>query len=153
MLRFIRAGIQLLIASLCLGFVSNVTAQDIEIVAHKGIELDSKNLSLLRAVFTMRTRHWPNGDPIEVVVLPSNSDLHKQFCKQRLRMYPYQLEREWERLIYTGTGSGPTTVDNETELLKIIRERPGAIGYVTQEAIGELAPDDSPSESAPQEES
>jgi hypothetical protein len=86
--------------------------------------------SLLRAVFTMRVREWPDGTPIRVFVLPDDNPLSDQFYRERLGMYSYVLRRAWDRMVFTGTGFAPTVVRSESEMIELVRSTPGAIGFV-----------------------
>ena len=84
----------------------------------------------LRRIFTMRQVHWSDGRRITVFVLPRKHALHLRFSKERLQIFPYQLDRIWNKLTYSGLGSAPITVNTPQELLDAIRKTPGAIGYV-----------------------
>lgn len=86
--------------------------------------------SLLRAVFTMRVREWPDGTPVRVFVLPDDNPLSDQFYRERLGMYSYVLRRAWDRMVFTGTGFAPTVVRSEREMIELVRSTPGAIGFV-----------------------
>ncbi|GDY28099.1 hypothetical protein AHAT_39890 [Agarivorans sp. Toyoura001] len=102
--------------------------------AEKQAELSSKQI---RSIFSLREKNWPDGQVIELVVMKDNSELHKQFCLDALKLFPYQLSRIWERQIYTGTAIAPTIVDSEQEMLDTIIKNPNAIGYVSQEVNNE----------------
>ena len=84
----------------------------------------------LRAIFSMRTRYWPNGEKIRVFVLPDSHNLHKAFVKEKLQMFPHQLRRTWDRMTYTGTGQPPVTVDSVAKMLEKIKQSKYSIGYI-----------------------
>jgi hypothetical protein len=90
----------------------------------------------IRAVFTMRTRTWPDGKPVKVFVLPDESDAHLRFCKELLGIYPYILRNGWDRGVFTGTGLSPRTVDSLDEMVRNVRQTPGSIGYVVRVSSG-----------------
>jgi ABC-type phosphate transport system substrate-binding protein len=102
--------------------------------SHSSMSLDR---SLLRAVFTMRLREWPDGSPVRVFVLPDNNPLSDQFYRERLGMYSYVLRRAWDRMVFTGTGMAPTVVQSETEMVERVRSTPGAIGYVRKRELSD----------------
>ncbi|HVT34476.1 MAG TPA: hypothetical protein VHE37_02750 [Nevskiaceae bacterium] len=102
----------------------------IEIISspeHRGVELDRNTL---RAIFTMRKREWPDGTPVHVFVLPDTSDVHDQFSREVLGIYPYVLRETWDRMVYTGTGFAPETVNSEAAMRQKVENTPGAIGYL-----------------------
>lgn len=90
--------------------------------------------ALVRSIFSMRLRQWPDGRAVRVFVLPDAHALHVQFCREQLGTYPYVLRSTWDRLVYTGTGVSPEVVGNEKEMLQRVRSTPGAIGYVSVDA-------------------
>lgn len=102
----------------------------------KPVLLDSngqaKHLSAetVREIFFMRLSSWPDGSPIHVFVLPDNNPLHARFAKEILGVYPFQLRSAWDRMVYSGTGVSPTTVETPEEMQMRIKQTPGAIGYI-----------------------
>jgi len=84
----------------------------------------------------MRQIHWQNGTPIVVYVLASKDPIHQKFCKEQLRLFPYQLDRIWHKLTFSGYGVAPIEVGNESELIEAIKSTKGAIGYV--ESLSEV---------------
>lgn len=93
--------------------------------------------SLLRALFAMRVRQWPDGSPVRVFVLPDDDPLSDQFYRERLGMYSYMLRRSWDRMVFTGTGFAPTVVQSEQEMIERVLSTPGAIGYVRKRELSE----------------
>ncbi|WP_374088661.1 hypothetical protein [Methylomicrobium lacus] len=85
-----------------------------------------------RAIFAMRQRLWPNGEPIKVFTLADDDPIHKDFVKNTLHMYPHQFRRVWDRMTYTGTGIAPIELDSEREMIEKIMNTPNAIGYVNK---------------------
>ncbi len=107
-------------------------SQAVEIIANPSIKIESLTISRARNIFSMRARNWANDTPIKVYVLDDNNDLHKQFSKQILGVFPYKLRRVWDRNTFSGTGQAPTTVKSEAEMIKVISSTKGAIGYANK---------------------
>ena len=84
----------------------------------------------LRRIYSMRQVRWSDGKPITVFVLPSQHPTHQRFSKDVLRLFPYQLDRIWNKLTFSGLGLRPVVVHSEKELMKKIASVPGAIGYI-----------------------
>lgn len=84
----------------------------------------------IREIFFMRLNAWPDGSPIRVFVLPDNDPMHIQFSKEVLGVFPFQLRSAWDRLVYSGTGVAPTTVETQEEMKNRIQSTPGGIGYI-----------------------
>jgi hypothetical protein len=87
--------------------------------------------AMVRAIFTVRLREWPDGSPVRVFVLPDSDPLHVEFCREQLGTFPYVLRASWDRLVYTGTGIAPEVVPNEREMRRRVAMTRGAIGYVS----------------------
>lgn len=86
---------------------------------------------MVRAIFAIRLREWPDGVPVRVFVLPDSDPLHVEFCREQLGTFPYVLRASWDRLVYTGTGIAPEVVPNEKEMRRRVAMTRGAIGYVS----------------------
>nr|WP_246601276.1 hypothetical protein [Alteromonas antoniana] len=99
----------------------------------------SDGLTLSRAdtlqIFTGNRQYWPDGSKITVYMLNSDAPLHQRFSREHLRMFPYQLDRLWNQITYSGQGEPPRRVKNEMELINAVMNTPGAIGYATETGI------------------
>ncbi|GGC59576.1 hypothetical protein [Marinobacter halophilus] len=102
-----------------------------KVLLNESVNAESLNFAFLSQVFAMQVRRWPNGVPIEVFMLPKNSEVHREFVLRRLKIQPHQLDRIWNRMLFTGTGKAPTVVESEADMLEMVRTTPGAIGYVS----------------------
>jgi ABC-type phosphate transport system substrate-binding protein len=120
-----------LLAMLAIAMPLPCFAQSVEVIVNDTVS-SQRLLSrdLLRAIFTMQLRAWPDGRPVRVFVLPDNNPISDRFYRQQLGLYPYVLRATWDRMVFTGTGLAPTIVQSEQEMRERVRSIPGAIGYV-----------------------
>lgn len=95
-------------------------------------QLQGENFSTssLVRIYAMQKRVWSDNTPVKVFILPKDSPLHKEFVNTYLRMQPYQLDRLWNRLVFSGTGTRPEEVTSLDEMLEKVKTTPGAIGYI-----------------------
>lgn len=100
-----------------------------EVFAHSSVGVQQLTSAQLRSIFMMRQVKWPNGTPIRVYVLPPKSTTHLLFVEQKLQLFPYQLERVWQKLTYSGTGAPPIEVPDLASMVELVQSTPGAIGY------------------------
>jgi hypothetical protein len=130
-----------LLAALLLVLSSGAYAQEgtssVDVIVSPSLASTKLDRSLLRAVFTMRVRQWPDGSTIRVFVLPDDDPLSDRFYRERLGMYSYVLRRAWDRMVFTGTGFAPTLVRTEREMIERVRSTPGAIGYVGKRELSD----------------
>ena len=115
---------------------ASTRAQDVQVVVHAEVPVQSISLAELRAIYSMRLQRWSDGVAIQVYVLPQQNSLHQRFCKSLLQALPHQLQAVWYRLVYSGMGRAPIEVADEEELIQRVSSTPGAIGYVESGAGG-----------------
>ncbi|WP_187695303.1 hypothetical protein [Colwellia ponticola] len=118
-------------------FACLVTSQvmAIEIVTHHQVIDSQLTKSQLRRIYTMRQLRWSDDTVINVFVLPNQDELHQRFAKELLQIFPYQLNRIWHKLTYSGLGVAPTIVSSQQELLQAIINTPGSIGYIEKDML------------------
>lgn len=111
----------------------------IEVITHPQVVERSLTKSQLRRIYTMRQLRWSDNHAITVFVLPSQDALHQRFAKERLQIFPYQLNRIWHKLTYSGLGVAPAVVKSEQELIQAVSNTPGAIGYISEATLIKLS--------------
>jgi hypothetical protein len=107
------------------------------VIVHPDASENSASLASIRAMFVMRLTEWPDGSPVRVFVLGDIHPLHIDFAKQFLGIFPYQLRRAWDRLVFSGTGESPQRVETTAEMRRMIASTPGSIGYLSTEELDE----------------
>ncbi|MFD2990006.1 hypothetical protein [Sphingopyxis terrae] len=88
----------------------------IVLVAHPDIEHSALPRDALRAMFAMRQRTWPNGQAMQVFVLPNRDTVHARFAKEMLAVYPHQLQLAWDRMVFSGMGQAPHRVRDQVDM-------------------------------------
>ena len=122
------------IALLAIGFgwVGNALAEDaggVEVIVNQSVAIHSMSKYKLRTLFGMRQPAWPDGEQVRVFVLPDDNPLHRQFAKQVLGVFPHQLRRSWNNLLFSGLAQAPVEVANQQQMLERVANTPGAVGY------------------------
>jgi ABC-type phosphate transport system substrate-binding protein len=102
----------------------------VTVITNISADTASITTAQLRRIYSIRQIKWPNGVPISIFVLSSTHITHQKFCKETLRLFPYQLDRIWNKLTFSGMGIAPTMVASEKELIKAVKSTTGAIGYI-----------------------
>jgi len=133
-----QAGFRLILLGL-LAWLPWASAQDLVVNAEVPVDALSRNEA--RLYLTMRLRNWPDGTAVHLFVLPDDHPLHERVANQVLGLYPYQLRRVWDRLVFSGTGQAPVTVQTPLELLERVAATPGALGYAQAATLpGDVRP-------------
>ncbi|MDP3536607.1 hypothetical protein P8S55_16015 [Halomonas sp. M1] len=109
----------------------------IVLVAHPDVPISWLTRDTTRAIFAMRQRTWPNGQAVQVFVLPNRDPVHARFTKEQLAVYPHQLQLAWDRVVFSGRGQAPNRVRNLTEMHEKVASTPGALGYLEREYLDE----------------
>jgi hypothetical protein len=107
------------------------------VITHPGNANVSLPLPSVRAIFSMRLNTWPDGTQVNVFVLPDRHPAHARFSRTVLKMLPYRLRREWDRLVFSGTGIAPIEVSDEAEMRHRVASTPGSIGYLDERLVDE----------------
>lgn len=121
-----------LIACSLLVWPAFALAADTTVIVNSSVSQQVLTQTELRQIFTGHRQYWSNGTKIHVFVLDDRAPLHKSFCRETLKMFPYQLSRLWDQLTYSGQGITPTRVSSIDELVELLEATPGAIGYMRE---------------------
>ena len=101
-----------------------------EVIANPNVVQHSISTRQLRRVFMLKQRTWDDGRPISLIVFPSDNETHSLFLRHSLRLFPYQLDREWNKLVYSGQAAPPIIVSDIESMVHIVGSTPGAVGYL-----------------------
>jgi len=107
-----------------------------QVIVNSDNEITELPKSTLKAIFSMRLRTWPDGTPVTVFIQNPDNKIHQEFCLAKLDVFPYQIQRTWDVLVYSGMGQSPFEVKNEIEMKQKVGQIKGAIGYISK--LGEV---------------
>lgn len=126
-----RLGIWILL-SILVGntFIVQAKTPEYLVIANESVAETAIDVSTLRQIFTARKQFWSNGAAIKVVMQQQKSSEHTHFCRYRLGMFPYQLQRMWLQVTYSGQGDAAVIVDSTEDLMATVKATPGAVGYI-----------------------
>ena len=106
------------------------------VIAHSEVTQQALSQRQLQRIFMLKQRAWQDGQPITLIVFSSDNQRHSAFLRQHLKMFPYQLEREWNKLIYSGQSAPPVVATDPDKMLELVASTPGAIGYLVSTPPG-----------------
>lgn len=115
-----------------------VNASELNVMVNESVMVEELSRSELRQIFTGQRQYWENGTKITVFVLQDSDELHRQFCRDILQMFPYQLSRLWDQITYSGQGITPIRVTSYQALVDALENTVGSIGYVERTDIVKL---------------
>ena len=104
--------------------------EDYVVVANKGTEVKQLPKQEMKEILLGIRSNWADGTLVRLVVQGEGA-VHEHVLKDFMRMTPYQYDRYWKRLVFSGNGVMPETLRNDQEVLAYVSRTPGAIGYVS----------------------
>jgi hypothetical protein len=119
----------LLLASL--GSWSAAGAQDVVLVANKGVQISEITNNDLRAIFMGARTRFADGSHAVPVTL-KGGPVHEVFLKNHVGENPEEFRSQWRKLVFTGQGAMPRAFDSESALIEYVAATPGAVGYASR---------------------
>jgi hypothetical protein len=106
------------------------TSKGVEVILN--LEVPEKTLEASRAwsLFSCQIITWPNGLPVTAFVLKESNPVHKEFTKNLLNVFPYQLRSACDRRVFSGTGKSFIEVNTLEDMFNRVVNTPGSIGYL-----------------------
>ncbi len=112
-------------------FMGPNTTIAIEIIAnYPHADQEIQTYEDLQDLFSLRKKTWGDGTPITLFVFPQSSYTHIALCKQKLKIFPFQLKNIWSDLFSVGVAKKPVLVKSEGEMIRAVLKIPGALGYL-----------------------
>lgn len=127
---YLRKGLRALAFAALLSFAQPLLSAP-KVILNDDAGITMLDSAYLSQIFAMQIRKWPSGLAIQVFTLPSENELHREFVVNRLHIQAHQLDRIWNRMLFTGTGKAPAVVNSQAEMVEMIQSTPGAIGYTS----------------------
>ncbi len=109
---------------------STALAGSIQVITGQGTPVDTIEDGAIKKIFLGKSKAWPNGSPVEFVVLKSG-DAHDAFLKTFVKKSASQFKTYWKKQVFTGKGKNPKSFASEKDLVAYVAGKTGAIGYVS----------------------
>jgi hypothetical protein len=114
-----------------LGSWSAASAQDVVLVANRGVQISEISNADLRAIFMGTRTRFADGSHAVPVTL-KGGPVHEVFLKNHLGEGPEEFRSQWRKVVFTGQGAMPKAFDSESALIEYVAATPGAVGYVSR---------------------
>ena len=119
---------------LLLGLISGwsaAAAQDVVVVANRGVQISQITSDDLRDIFTGVKSRFRDGSYAVPVTL-KGGPAHEVFLQHHIGESPDVFRAAWRKAVFTGQGAMPRAFDSEAALLEYVAATPGAVGYVSK---------------------
>jgi len=114
-----------------LGSWSAAGAQDVVLVANKGVKISEITNADLRAIFLGTKTRFSDGSHAVPVTL-KGGPVHEVFLRNYVGEDPEEFRSQWRKVVFTGEGAMPKAFDSESSLIEYVADTPGAVGYVSR---------------------
>jgi len=95
---------------------------------------DALNKKALKKIFLGKSKKFPSGNQVIPIDL-SSGEARKEFLKGVIGKSESQIKAYWSKLVFTGKGQAPKSVDSDAEVIALISNNPDTIGYVADSAV------------------
>ncbi len=95
-------------------------------------------ISDVKRFYSLRKKLMDNGERASLVMLSPDAPETVEAFRFLLGMYPYQVQRTWDRAVFSGKGAAPTVMQDSSNIIKYVAANPGAVGYVLVSSESEL---------------
>ena len=109
-------------------------ARSAEIVVHPSNQVTSVTRPELSKIFLKRLRTWSSGEsaqPIDQLPGPTREEFSVRVHGRSV----ITIEIYWKRMIFSGRAAPPKEAADDEAVLDFVRRNPGAVGYVSDEAV------------------
>jgi len=86
-------------------------------------------------IFLGKSSRFPDGSQAVPIDQAEGSAARDEFYTNFAGKSPAQVKAYWSKIIFTGRGQPPRQVPNGVEMLKVIADSPGTIGYIEQSLV------------------
>ena len=115
----------------------SVNAMAVSVIVHpsNGSSLDKSSIS---RIFLGKAKSFPGGGQAVPINLADGSGGSSDFNDKVLNKSASQLKAYWSKLVFTGKGTPPKTVDSDAEMIALIAANPNMIGFVEGSGDGSV---------------
>lgn len=118
-------------------FAPAVDASDsVAVIAHRSVPEQELNKTKLLDIYTGDVKNWSDGKPVVVIDLKPAGEVKETFYKY-LGKSPSRMKSVWLKRMLSGEGDPPFAVESESEMVKLVAATPGAIGFVSRDAVND----------------
>jgi ABC-type phosphate transport system substrate-binding protein len=121
-------------ALLAAGWVAAAEAPGFRVITHPTNAATSVERAFLADAFLKKSTRWTGDEPIYPVDQSPDSGTRQRFSEQVLRRSVFAVRSYWQQRIFAGRGLPPPELESDDAVLRYVRSRPGAVGYVSERA-------------------
>ena len=137
-----KSPVSILVLAGLAAFSTGLVRAQVVVIANSSVTAESISKAELRGVFTGASTKLKDGSHVKPVLLKEGST-HADFVSSDLSMSVASLLVIGRGQVFSGQGTMPRTLDNESDVVAYVARTPGAVGYVSKatprEGVHEIA--------------
>jgi len=106
----------------------------VAVIANDKVPVDSLSRAELLDMYSCDIQRWSNGIPVVLTELKTRGEVRDTFYAY-LGKPPSRMKSLWLKRLLSGDGNPPESLDSEEEMLSVVRNTPGAIGFVSEARV------------------
>mgnify|MGYP001072463695 CR=1 FL=1 len=114
-------------------FCQQVMAE-IAVIVHPSNNANIEKVTVSR-IFLGKLKSFPGGAQAVPITQKEGSAINDEFNKKVLKKSSSQLKAYWSKLVFTGKGTPPRSLNSDAEVLSLIGDNPNLIGYIDVAAV------------------
>jgi len=102
---------------------------EIAVIVHPSNNAAIEKVTVSR-IFLGKLKSFPGGAQAVPITQKEGSAISNEFNKKVLKKSSSQLKAYWSKLVFTGKGTPPRSLNSDEDVLSLISSNPNLIGYV-----------------------
>jgi ABC-type phosphate transport system substrate-binding protein len=107
----------------------------VSVVAHAENPTTKIEASRLAKMLDKKIKRWDHGVSVTPINLQPDSPVRERFTQMVHGKTISEVEKYWQRMIFSGRDVPPMVRSGDREVLDFVRAEPGAVGYVSCNAV------------------
>ncbi|MEW6990085.1 phosphate ABC transporter substrate-binding protein [Colwelliaceae bacterium 6441] len=110
-----------------------LNTQAVTVIVHpnNANALDAKTI---KKIFLGKSKKFTDGSQALPIAL-NGGETREQFLNKVIGKSESQIKAYWSKLIFTGKGQAPKSVDSDAEVIELVSKNPNLIGYISDGAV------------------
>lgn len=109
-------------------------AAEVSVIVHKD-NMDSMDSDYVKRIFLGKLKGFPSREQAIPLDLPDGNSTREVFLNTFLNKSQTQYSAFWSRVVFTGKGTPPKPVDNESDMIDLVSNNPNLIGFVDSKNV------------------
>ncbi len=110
------------------------TQESISVVVNEQIDTKKIDIERLKAMYTLNSQNWDDGNRIRLADYKGDNYLRIQFYVV-LGLTPGKIKKIWLKAQFTGKSIPPKVVNSISEMIEVVTDYPGTVGYLPSSRV------------------